>query len=194
MNKFLSSFFLVAFTTALYAQSIIPRIGMTVSRTNAEDEQFIEQKSVTGFVLGVAAEWPLNASLSVQPEFNFVQKGFGVKADISDQGLTVQVDNRTTINYLELPVLLKYYVNDADTRVYLIAGPSIGYGLGGKAKSKVDTDFFGTNLSVTVNGKVKFGDPPPGYNPLEDTEIYFDNRIDFGLQGGLGVLIKNAVV
>ncbi len=194
MRKTLLFSLLPLFIISAHSQTVIPRLGLTLSKTNAEEVDPIEQLFNTGFTFGAGVEFPLNSTISIQPELNFVQKGFRIKFTESDQGITVSLDSRTHINYLEIPVLVKFYLNESDTRFYITAGPSLGMGVGGKMKSKVDTDFLGTPLSVTITGKVKFGDPPSDYNPEEDTDIYFDNRFDFGLQGGIGVFIKNSVM
>jgi hypothetical protein len=181
---------MMAACLSLKAQQLMPKAGITFSKTNAEGQEIVEQKFKSGFLVGAAMEFPVKGAFSLQPELLFIQKGFRLKGEGSEQGITFKIDNRTTINYLEVPVLLKYYLNDSDTRFYVIAGPSIGIGIGGKVKTTVDADLLGAPLSVTVDGKIKFGDTPPGYDPLEDTDVYFDNRIDAGLLAGFGVTIK----
>ncbi|MFN5171192.1 MAG: porin family protein [Cyclobacteriaceae bacterium] len=178
--------------------TLIPRLGLTLSNTSAEEEAGLNKKMTVGFSLGVGLEFNVHPMVSIQPELSYVQKGFGLEFGqaIPDPDLpfTLSVDNQTHINYLELPVLVKFYPNPETKSVYLLGGPSLAFGLGGKNKASISTSALGQSFNVTVSGDVKFGDPPASYNPLEDTEIYFDNRIDFGLQGGLGVLIAKKIV
>lgn len=199
MKKTLSAALLVLTTAFAWAQpTLIPRLGLTLSNTSAEEQAGTSKKMTAGFSLGVGFEFNLNPSLSIQPELNYVQKGFGAEFSEAstdpDFPFTVSVDTRTRIDYLELPVLLKYYPNPETRSVYLLGGPSLGLGLGGKNKAQVSSTFLGQSIDVSVTSDVKFGDPPASYNPDEDTDIYLDNRIDFGLQGGLGVLIAKKVV
>ncbi|QOI98121.1 MAG: PorT family protein [Flammeovirgaceae bacterium] len=191
----LSLITLITISTELYSQSvIIPRFGVTVSRTNASNLEGIEQVSKAGISLGAAVEFKLTTTVAIQPELNYTQKGFGFNAQETDQGFFINVENKTRVDYLEVPLFAKIYLG-AGSKVYFLAGPSIAVGIGGQSKSKVETDLFGTPLSITVKGKVKFGDPPATYNPEEDTEVYFDNRLDFGIQGGLGIsLYRQAAV
>ena len=194
MKKYFIFILLVWLNAPSYCQQIIPRLGLTLSKTNTTEEAPIEQKFNTGVVFGGGIEFKVTPSFSIQPELNFVQKGFRVKYNESDQGLSLLVDNKTRINYLEIPLFAKVYFGNASTKFFILGGPAIGIGVGGKAKTKVETDLFGTDISVTVTSKVKFGDPPTSYNPEEDTEIYLDNRIDAGLQIGFGAIINQKFI
>lgn len=175
------------------AQEVVPRIGMTIAKTNASAVGPVEQKFKIGFTFGAGVEFKINSFFAFQPELNFVQKGFRVKYSETDQGSTLKVDNRTAINYLEIPALMRIYFGNSSTKYFVMAGPALGVGIGGKAKTKVEADLFGTDFSVTVKSKVKFGDPPDNYNPEEDREFYIDNRIDVGLYIGFGVFIKDKI-
>jgi hypothetical protein len=190
MKRQLSLLLLALFALTSFSQEIIPRVGLTLSKTSLSGEPGFEQKFKAGFTFGAGVELKLNSFLSIQPELNFAQKGLRLSFSESDQGISISMDNRTTINYLEVPVLLKAYVSDAKTRFFFLAGLSAGLGLGGKSKSKVDLDFQGDSFSVTVTGKVKFGDPPSDYDPEEGADVYIDNRFDAGLQVGFGAFIR----
>lgn len=177
-----------------YAQQVVPRIGLTLSKTAAENEAGIEQKIKPGFTLGAGVEFKISSAFSIQPELNFIQKGFRITFDESDQGISLSVDNRTAINYLEIPLLFKVYFGNSTTKYFLLGGVSVGYGLGGKTKTKVDADLMGTGFSVSTTGKVKFSDPPENYNPEEDTDLYLNNRYDAGAQFGFGALINEKFI
>jgi opacity protein-like surface antigen len=187
--KTLGAIFFSILAGSCFSQALVyPRIGATLSNTSATETDGIDQVSKVGFSVGAGFEFKLNDTFSLQPELNFTQKGFGFNAEESDQTFFISIENKTRIDYLEVPVFAKIYLGPT-AKVYLLAGPSVAVGIGGQAKTKVTTDLFGTPFNVTVKGKVKFGEPPVSYNPEEDTEIYFDNRVDFGLQGGLGVIV-----
>jgi hypothetical protein len=177
-----------------YAQQVIPRIGLTLSKTAAENEVGIEQKIKPGFTLGAGVEFKITPAFSIQPELNFIRKGFRITFDESDQGVSLAVDNRTTLNYLEIPLLFKVYFGNSATKYFILGGVSAGYGLGGKTKTNVDADLFGTSFSVSTTGKVKFGDPPGNFNPEEDTDLYLDNRFDAGAQFGFGAVINEKFI
>ena len=90
-----------------------------------------EQTTFTGFTAGVMAEIPMINALSFRPELNYIQKGFTVSQsfDVDLIGIDMEVGAkaRTRINYIEMPLLLKYSIGSDAAKVYAIAGPSIAY-------------------------------------------------------------------
>lgn len=90
-----------------------------------------EQTTFTGFTAGVMAEIPMINALSFRPELNYIQKGFTVSQsfDVDLIGIDMEVGAkaRTRINYVEMPLLLKYSIGSDVAKVYAIAGPSIAY-------------------------------------------------------------------
>lgn len=90
-----------------------------------------EQTTFTGFTAGVMAEIPMIHALSFRPELNYIQKGFTVSQsfDVDLIGIDMEVGAkaRTRINYVEMPLLLKYSIGTDAAKVYAIAGPSIAY-------------------------------------------------------------------
>ena len=162
------------FTTAFSQLTIIPKAGISLTTISLSDD-YLDGADKPGYkigiIVGAGLEIEANKYLAIQPELLFHQKGF--KSDYSNSGVTGK--GSMTLNYIELPVLVKgkfenFYVN---------AGPSIGFGIGGKYNSEVS---FQGNTDKE-SGNVKFGEDPN----IMDDEVYFDNVIDFGLQMGGGV-------
>ncbi len=80
----------------------------------------------------------------------------------------------------------------ATSRFSFIAGPSVGYGLGGKLKGTITLDDGYDIYEADLDGKIKFGEEPTSAE--EDMDVaYFDNRIDVGLQVGAGVTLQNKI-
>lgn len=178
----------VFFAGVSYAQTIIPKAGVTLSKISLEDSD-TDLKSSLGFTLGVGFNFPINKMFSVQPELSFVQKGFKEEAGFSEGALTVKAEDTYKINYLELPVLARATFG-SNTKFFLNAGPSFGFGLGGKYKYDFSVSYQGQAESNSGDAKIKFGD-----NDDEESEdIYVDNRIDLGLQFGGGVIIADKVM
>ncbi len=90
-----------------------------------------EQKVYTGFTAGIMAEIPILNGFSFRPELNFIQKGFQIKEtfDVSVLGIDLPIGGsaRTRLNYIEIPLLMKYSVGTDQAKFYAIAGPSIAY-------------------------------------------------------------------
>jgi len=113
-------------------------------------------ESKVGYHFGLVYNIDLIGSFAIEPGFYFTQKGFKLN------------DNDANMNYLEVPVNVKFKLLDLSV-IGLDAhvGPFLAAGLGGK------WEFAGEDYKV-----------------FDDMEV---DRFDFGLQMGLGVKIVNKV-
>ncbi len=170
-----------AFAMTAQAQvTIIPKVGFTFSNVAMKQEED-GQKSKTGLVLGAGFNFALDSDgfFSLQPEILYTQKGYRTEtfknADSKKRDYT--------LNYLEVPVLAKISFGSESIKGYVNAGPSLGFGMGGKwAKTDVSSA-----TTKTEEASIKFGTEPASYS---GKDLYVDNRIDFGLQFGGGVGVK----
>jgi hypothetical protein len=170
------------------AQSIIPKIGITLAKVSGDQIEDIESK--IGLTVGAAYDFKITGNFSIQPELNFIQKGFRQDFDESFGSEEYSVKSRYTVNYIEIPVMAKVFFGKESMKFFLAAGPSLAIGIGGKFKSEIDFSSSDFNFDETFTGKVKFGDSQDS----DEETIYLDNRIDLGLQFGGGVLIANKVM
>ena len=187
MKKTFSLFpllFLFLLSASSYAQSIGPKAGVNIA-SYAGDDQFDDDAfgSNTGLQFGVAAEIPISGRFAIQPELLYLQKGAASEVDFL--GITTRVEN--VLNYLEIPLLAKISLTDSPTKVYVTAGPSIGFGLGGKVvtsvgdmEEEVDVDFEedelnSFDLSLAFGAGVQF-EVGPG-------QLFVDARYLLGLGG-----------
>jgi hypothetical protein len=176
MKKILFTVAFASLVSFTFSQSIIPKAGVSLAKLGGSDVESGEAKFNLGFTFGCGFNVELgDGPFSVQPELNYIQKGF--KNDQTING--TEVNTKWKISYIELPVLVKASFGEA-TKFYLNAGPSIAVGLGGKVKVK------GNGMSADVD--IKFGD--------SDSEevVYIEKRMDFGLQFGGGVIIAEKVM
>lgn len=162
-------------TLAATAQiSIGPRVGVTLAKWSLNEDEladFGDIKNRSGLLAGVVAEIRLNDNFAIQPEINFMQKGF--KSEYSEvDSIFGSLEEKTNavINYLEVPVLLKAGASFGPARVDVLAGPSFGYGLNGKVK-----------YEFTFDGETEKEEEDIDF---EDDEI---SRLDLGLQFGAAV-------
>lgn len=192
MKKFIYLFLLLtASVTVVSAQKLIPRAGVTIA-SNSFDGAGIDgdydTKSITGFTVGVGYNFSISPVFSIQPELNFIQKGSQqeVSFEFIEDGFNYSINSKakSTINYLEVPVLARAEFGSEKTKFFVQAGPSIAYGLGGKSKLTFTLDDGEDRYTESESGKVKFGDQPEDY---DGPDAYIDNRLDFGVQVGAGV-------
>ena len=90
-----------------------------------------EQTVFTGFTTGIVVETYVLDNLSFRPELNYIQKGFTIaqSLDVELLGIDMPVGAkaRTRINYVEIPLLLKYNIGTENAKAYIIAGPNVAY-------------------------------------------------------------------
>ena len=141
------------------------KAGIDLSRVSNEDlPSGMEKVSKIGFQGGFVGNLGFGKFLSVQMELLFAQKGFKIKE--TESGVTVKA--WTTVNYLEIPLLLKFSLPAGPVVIFANVGPSFGIGLTGKIATEPD---------LGMDQKVSFDD-----GGLK--------RFDFGLLFGAGAGIK----
>lgn len=116
-------------------------------------------KPVGAFKGGLGYEIEFGQHWSIEPGLVFYAKGWKdpdqtvIYRDVNNQIVLDENGNpRTGIknvssaaNYLEIPVLMHYYIRTAASRyIILSAGPYAAYGVGGKRKVRGDTDRSGS--------------------------------------------------
>jgi hypothetical protein len=183
---------ILLFAWSAHAQTLIPKAGLTLSKLASEDSD--GQKFNPGFAIGVAFNLPVSEIFSVQPELSFIQKGARSTASQEFDGALLSAKSKVSLNYFEIPVLLKATFGES-TKFFFTAGPSLGFGVGGKFETKFTvSDGISAPISQTYDGKVKFGETPEDEDDEELEVLYVDNRLDFGVQLGAGVTIADKVM
>ena len=134
-----------------------------VNFTNLYVDNVDDTNMLTGFNAGVFVELPLAQDIAIVPEINFSRKGSEVQTSV----LTQTYYSKFKLNYLEVPVLLKFNIVP---NFNLHAGPYAAYLLDAKRET---VDQNGNNV-LTLN-----------YN----TDDF--NKLDFGISAGLGFDFNN---
>jgi hypothetical protein len=127
-------------------------------------EPSIEQETIFTYSGGIIFKHFEEKFAGIQLEINFSQKGW---KEIID---SVQYYSRK-INYIEVPCMSQFYLGLAKFRLFLNAGFLIGYSISATEKIKT-TD-------LQADRKYTF--------------ISTDNRADFGLTGGIGMMYESAI-
>ena len=110
------------------------KLGVNVADTRVDgliDNLIADQTKYSGYTAGIMAEIPITDALSFRPELNYIQKGFVVAQsfDVNLLGIDMPIGAKakTRINYVEMPLLMKYTYGNDQASVYAIAGPNIAY-------------------------------------------------------------------
>jgi hypothetical protein len=175
----------VAVLTAGFAQAqfkIGARAGFNLTTVTGKDVPD-NTKLKPGFQIGIVGDYAFSEAFSIQPGLLFAQQGF--KNEDTEAGVSIKQTYK--LNYLQLPINAQYKFDLGGTKLFLQAGPYLGYGLGGKYKLK--------RGSVSLDGKIKFGDEPEIYNDEIDINnlpnIYFEKAFEFGIGAGVGLQFCN---
>ena len=154
--------------------TLLPKAGVSLSNVGFDSDETLDgQKLRPGIVLGVGLNIPQNSVMSFQTELLYVSKGFA-----AEQNGVVDYDGQVSLNYLEVPMLVKASFGTKELGVYGNGGLSFGYLLGGRMKG--EWDIF--NVGEDFNEALEFTDEP---NPLVAHQLDA-NRVDVGLNLGGG--------
>ncbi|UOK42494.1 MULTISPECIES: porin family protein [Flavobacterium] len=147
--------------------------GMNVSTLTGDAE---DAKSLVGIHIGGFMEYKINDKFAIQPELLFSMQGAKTEYTDFDGFETVNVEEKYKLNYLNIPIMAKYYANE---KLSIEAGPQIGFLL--SAKDEVSA--YGETVEVDFKDYVKsmdFGlNIGVGYDFTDN--IFAGARYNFGL-------------
>lgn len=177
MKKLLCAFAVLVFTAfSVNAQLYLgPKMGINIAKAPTTEKVLPKGNKTlfkSGLNIGAAANLGLGKILSLQVESTFSQKGY------KDQWTepSNKVEETITANYIELVAMPRITLGGEILKVYVNAGPSIGYMLSGKT-----TIVRGENIDEQ---KIDF-------NNLKNDKFDLTGlkRTEFGLNVGGGVLL-----
>ncbi|MBZ4037679.1 PorT family protein [Flavobacterium sp. 17A] len=143
-------------------------------------------KSLIGFHVGGLAEIHIVEKFYIQPELLFSAQGTKVDSDFGG-------DATLKLNYLNIPVVAKYYI--VDKKFNVEAGPQLGVLLSAKAEGEDIKDFtrsvdFGFNIgagysftdNLSVGLRYTIGLSPLSDRDIDNTDDYYDSAKNSNLQ------------
>lgn len=122
-------------TSSVFAQI---EIGIKVSPSIANNRVIAEQrhgfdntKARARFGVGVVVDYFLTENYALSSGLNYTSKGSGVSYTTPDG---IQRSDKFSLQYIELPVMMKLYTNDVttDTKIYFHLGPSLNTNIAAK--------------------------------------------------------------
>lgn len=131
------------------------RIGPSFSTVSSDDDDLDGGDSQTGLNIGAVLGWELSASTPLYFETGLYYVEKGGQKEVEHAKMTYD------LNYLELPLLLKYvYEIDDNFSVQPLAGGYLAVGVGGKIKNYKDREAassFSEEYFQRFDGGLKFG-------------------------------------
>ncbi|MFC5269530.1 porin family protein [Adhaeribacter terreus] len=160
-------FFAAAFAAGLFfsdakAQSISvgPRVGINFSHVAFTEGDAghrnafkSDQEDLTGAHVGIVANLGLTEMLSIQPEILYSQKGH--RHEGIYRPWNTPYEYKYSLNYLEIPVLLKATFGSENLHAFVNGGPYLGYLLGGKNNYLIGGNESETELELKYRNGVK---------------------------------------
>jgi len=157
----------IANTTFIFAPSVPPKTLALIS-----------------YDIALFANIPISKTLSFQPELHYLPKGQIYERSFTDVGTGQSFSYKTTqnINFIEVPLLMKYTFGEKGFKPFLVAGGSIGYALSEKfSGSDMYNDIdYQNGIFRIFSGETEWDDDF-GYDKSKD------NRTDFSAVFGVGV-------
>jgi hypothetical protein len=167
MMRFLSGLIVLAVVSSpsvAVAQDVAYGVkgGLNLATVSFDPELPLDYGLRLGIVAGAFVSLPLGSRLAVQPEALFSQKG----AAVDDNG----VDATLRLDYVEIPVLLKYSLSAArtpgGTSVFVFGGPAVAFKIRAEASATfgeetidddIDEDIEDMDLGIAFGAGVAFG-------------------------------------
>lgn len=184
MKKFV--FLLVALFSfsVVFAQDISYglKAGIDYGGGLTSDEEYNELfKPTVSFNVGAFVEFGLGEFFALQPEVNFLGTTFkGTDEDKPFQGLTVHNTVGGSRNFIQVPVMVKYFFTDG---LSLEAGPYVSFLM----TAKYDGD------KKVYQGDVLLPEPYSEYFTNDDVKERFAN-VDYGLAVGATYGLDNGLL
>lgn len=157
------------FLAPLQAQHLDFGVKGGVNFASITGDDTDELKSKTGFHLGLVAELSLSENFSIQPEVLYSAQG--AKAEGSDtwEGMTETWDYTYNLDYINIPVLAKYYVTPS---LNIHAGPQ---------------------MSLLINSQAEGEYTYDGVTESESMDLEDVKSLDFALAAGVGYQLNMGV-
>ncbi len=144
---FLPFLFIASLGIATHAQ-MGPRIGLGLA-TQSTGALFQNTGNLMpGPIIGWHFEAPVHPQVSIMPEILFMTKGFAFRNPAQ------ATRQRATFRYIEIPLLAKVSLDKEEGGMYLLAGPTMGYFLGGRFRQWQENDLiFDIAYELPQNGR-----------------------------------------
>lgn len=169
---------------SLNAQKFGFKAGLNLSGVNSSTalNEYQTASLAKGLNGGFVFEYNLAKVFGIRTEALFSQKGYQIESDVNMNGTDAVINTSLTMNYLEIPLLLKLKLGPA----YITAGPYFAYAVSGKDIATITVD----GKKLAEEQYADYGQVPSD-DVFKSAEFNGDNiefkRTDIGINAGAGV-------
>lgn len=159
--------------TSVNAQEVTfgAKAGLNLASLGGDVE---DVDGLTSFHFGAVAEISISEKFSVQPELLYSAQGAKIEESYSEVGYTISGESKLKLNYLNIPIIAKYYVAEGFS---VEAGPQLGLLLSAEEDWEYSETFEGETTSES------------GENDVKDEY----KGIDFGFNIGVGYKLNSGL-
>ena len=133
-----------------------------------------DTKFKPAYQIGAVAKMELTDAIDFQPGIVFSSKGVKQESSMEMMGVEADFTQTTSLNYLELPLDFIYNISEFQ----IIAGPYVGYGLGGNSETEISAGGETQTEDADVEFVSDATDADEGNFPVKN--------LDYGLNVGAG--------
>jgi hypothetical protein len=116
--------------------------GINLATLSSDEEPSPDLNYRVGLVAGGFFTWPVGARFDIQPEGLFSQQG----ATGDEEG----IDAKIKLDYLVVPILMRYKTATSGGALVLFAGPSLGVKLSAKATAESAGQSFTDDIDELI--------------------------------------------
>lgn len=201
--------FAIASFATLSAQTISLGAKVGYNWNNVSAPAFngtLDFKQMTNVNFGLVSQIGLTDNFSIQPELNYVQKGFRIQESkdltLYNVPIPLGVNAVTAVKYIDIPVLAKYKFRSAGASGYVFAGPSVGYALSGNLETHaqviIDIKVASTPINLDAVNYKRFevgGVVGAGFEvPIGSAKLFAEARYTHGFNTVYEVPVVGAQV
>ncbi len=183
-NILIIALFISALFSSLLAQEDEIRygakVGLNIASIKGDTFEGVSLSSRVGFHIGGVVEIPISDVFAIQPELLFSTQGAKSKDSDSDEfDEVVSFETITKLNYIQLPVMAKYYLSNVLEGLSLQGGIQAGFLLSAEAEASGGGDSSSVDVKDSFSA-VDFGiNLGGGYQ--HETGLFADIRYNLGL-------------
>mgnify|MGYP001235961695 FL=1 len=180
----LLTFILTAFTINAQDVTFGAKAGLNFASMTGDDADGFDGR--TSFHLGVTAEIAVSDVFSIQPELLYSGQGFTGSDSYEDGALDINVETTGRVNYLNLPIMVKYYASDSFSLEF---GPQIGFLLSAESETDVSATDIATGVSASESTTTDFKDDCKSTDFALNLGAGYklDSGLNFGLRYSIGM-------
>lgn len=163
----------------MLSQSIGLQVGFyssTLKMDSPDQRLFDHYSNSADIFISVSSEFAIARSISIAPSLTFSKRESSYNVSYDDifgysGPVYYSLNSNYELKWLDIPIPIKVYTSIKSSKLFIMLGPYVSYGLSGR-KSETEYDFGNTTYS--------------SQNIWSSNENIL-KRIDYGISGGIGL-------